>query len=269
MTVHVGHWIGLGGVAPDDNRSAHAWEKRLDGIMIAIALMSLPVALVDVGNFPPWLTALVGSLHWIILLAFTLELVWMLRVSSRRTAYLARNWLNVIIIVFAGLGLLGLVSGVWVASARAARLALVALLLARALSAFGSGLIARGVPLVFGLAFLISLLAGFGFYMLEPTVRSFGDGLWLAFVSGSTVGYGDLVPTTTASRIFAVIMVLVGFSLLSMVTATISAFFVGEDEKRLRQELHRDIRGLRAEVRSLREELGRLRKEKAPTDGGG
>jgi voltage-gated potassium channel len=64
-------------------------------------------------------------------------------------------------------------------------------------------------------------------------------------------------------------MVLVGFALLSMVTATISAFFIGEDEKRLRQELHQDIRRLHAEVRALREEMGRMRKEKAPADGGG
>jgi voltage-gated potassium channel len=148
-------------------------------------------------------------------------------------------------------------------------MALVALLLTRAASAFGTGLVARGVPLVFGFSFLMLFLAGAGFYFLEPTVHSFAEGLWLAFVTGSTVGYGDLVPTTTASRIFAVIMVLVGFALLSMVTARISAFFIGEDEKRSRQELHQDIRRLNAEVRALREELGRMRKEKAPTDGGG
>ena len=269
MTVHIGYWIGLGGVAPDDNRSAHNWEQRLDGIMIAIALMSIPVALVDVIHIHPWVVAVSSSLHWIILLAFVLELAWMLHVSSRKLSYLTRNWLNVIIIVIAALGTFGIVSGTWLASARAARMALVALLLTRAASAFGTGLAARGVPLVFGLAFLMLFLAGTGFYFLEPTVHSFAEGLWLAFVTGSTVGYGDLVPTTTASRIFAVIMVLVGFALLSMVTAKISAFFIGEDEKRLRQELHRDIRRLHAEVRALREEMGRLRKEKAPTDGGG
>ena len=267
--VHLGHWVGLGGVSPDDNRTAHAWEKRLDGVMIAVAVMSVPVALVDVYDFQPWVIVLANALQWVILLAFAAELLWMMHVSSRKMAYLTRNWLNVIIIVVAGLSIAGLASGVWVASARLARVALVALLLARALSAFGSSLVARGVPLVIGLSFLMLLLAGAGFYFLEPSVRSFGDGLWLAFVSGSTVGYGDLVPTTTASRIFAVIMVFVGFALLSMVTATISAFFIGEDEKRLRQELHQDIRRLHTEVRALRDELGRLRKEKTPADGGG
>jgi voltage-gated potassium channel len=110
------------------------------------------------------------------------------------------------------------------------------------------------------------LLAGVGFYFLEPTVHSLGEGLWLAFVTGSTVGYGDVVPTTTASRIFAVVMVLVGFALLSMVTATISAFFIGEDEKRTRREMHKDVRELRREVRELRDELGQLRREKVVRD---
>jgi voltage-gated potassium channel len=147
-----------------------------------------------------------------------------------------------------------------------ARLALVSLLIARAVSGVGGALVARGVPLVFGIAFLMVLLAGIGFYALEPTVYSFGEGLWLAFVTGATVGYGDVVPTTTASRIFAVIMVLVGFALLSMVTATISAFFIGEDEKRTRREMHSDVRELRKEVRALRDELGELREEKAARD---
>lgn len=269
MTLHVGHWVGIGGVAPDDNRNAHAWEKRLDGVMIAIAVLSVPVALTELQSHQVWLVALGNMLHWFILAAFSAELVWMLSISSRKRAYLARNWLNVIIIIVALLGLAGVASGIWIASARIARLALVGLLLARAFSGFGSVLVARGVPLVFGVSLLMLVLAGTGFYFLEPTVRSFGEGLWLAFVTGATVGYGDLVPTTAASRIFAVIMVLVGFALLSMVTATISAFFIGEDEKRLRQELHEDIRRLHAEVRALREELGRMRKEKAPANGGG
>lgn len=104
-------------------------------------------------------------------------------------------------------------------------------------------------------------LSGLGFYWLEPTVHSYADGLWLAFVSGATVGYGDIVPTTPASRIFAVFMVLLGYAMLSLVTASIAAMFIGEDEKLLRREMHRDIRSLRAEVRHLREALGQSPRE--------
>ena len=39
-------------------------------------------------------------------------------------------------------------------------------------------------------------LCGVGFWWLEPRVLSCGDGLWLAFTTAATVGYGDIVPST-------------------------------------------------------------------------
>jgi voltage-gated potassium channel len=106
------------------------------------------------------------------------------------------------------------------------------------------------------LAIAMLALAGAGFYWLEPKVPSYADGLWLAFITGATVGYGDLVPSTPASRIFAVFIVLLGYALFSIVTASIAALFVGEDEKRIEREFHADIRQLRKEVAALRKELG-------------
>jgi len=66
------------------------------------------------------------------------------------------------------------------------------------------------------------------------------------------------VPTTTGSRIFAVLMVIFGFAMLSLVTASFAAFFVGEDEKKLRNEMHRDIKELRQEVQRLRADIAEL-----------
>lgn len=105
----------------------------------------------------------------------------------------------------------------------------------------------------FGLA-----VAGLGFYWLEPKVTNYADGVWLAFTTGATVGYGDIVPSTPASRIFAIFMVLLGYALFSIVTASIAALFVGEDEKKLRRELHADMRLLREEIAALHAELQKL-----------
>jgi len=69
------------------------------------------------------------------------------------------------------------------------------------------------------------------------------------------VGYGDLVPSTPASRVLAVFIVILGFGLLSLVTASIAALMVGEDEKRMRRELHADMRILLREIAELRAEL--------------
>jgi voltage-gated potassium channel len=102
-------------------------------------------------------------------------------------------------------------------------------------------------------------LSGVVFYWLEPTVHSYGEGLWLAFATGATIGYGDFVPTTTASRFFAMFVAVLGFGMLSLTTASIAVFFIEEDEKKLRREMHHDIRLLHGEVAALRAEIRALR----------
>ncbi|MFZ6691483.1 potassium channel family protein [Undibacterium sp. SXout20W] len=106
-----------------------------------------------------------------------------------------------------------------------------------------------------GLAVLMLTSAGAGFYWLEPNVDSYSNGVWLAFTTVATVGYGDIVPSTPASKIFAVFIVLFGYAMFSILTANIAALFVGKEEAEMERELHRDIRALSREVAALREEL--------------
>lgn len=105
------------------------------------------------------------------------------------------------------------------------------------------------------LALIMLTTAGAGFYWLEPSVENYADGVWLAFTTIATVGYGDIVPSTPAAKIFAVFIVLLGYAMFSIVTANIAALFVEEDEARFERELHRDIRALRAELGILRDTL--------------
>ena len=44
----------------------------------------------------------------------------------------------------------------------------------------------------------------------EITINSFGDALWWALVTISTVGYGDMYPVTTGGRLVAVCLILIG-----------------------------------------------------------
>jgi voltage-gated potassium channel len=144
------------------------------------------------------------------------------------------------------------------------RIAYVALVVARLLTSVRTLLSTNAIPYAFIFGIIALAVAGAGFYWLEPTIHSFGEGLWLAFITGATVGYGDFVPTSTAARFLAVVMVIVGFSVLSLVTASISAFLVGEDEKKLRHEMHHDIQELRREINELRSVL--LSNGVAPSD---
>lgn len=135
------------------------------------------------------------------------------------------------------------------------RLGFCGLILVRLAMFFAKWVMPRRLLQTLMIAAVLLAIAGGGFYWLEPNTSCYADGFWLAFITGATVGFGDLVPSTPASRIFAVFIVLLGYALFSLVTASIAALFVGEDEKRMERELHADIRSLRAEIAELRKKL--------------
>jgi voltage-gated potassium channel len=57
-------------------------------------------------------------------------------------------------------------------------------------------------------------------------IKNFGDGLWWAITTVTTVGYGDRFPTTSTGRVLAVCLMLVGISLMGVITASVAAWFV-------------------------------------------
>ena len=253
-------WLGLGGISESDNETARKYGVVFDRVMIFVALLTLPLLIYifdDTGIGK--ITSLVDMLEWAIFLVFSLEFLFLIWLSSQRYSFLKNNWLNFLIITVSALSILGFESGLWLAFARMMRVASLFFLAARGLVSTGRWFLSRGVPIAVGLAFVAWLVSGLGFYFLEPTIASFGEGLWLAFVSASTVGYGDLVPTTATSKLFAIIMVFVGFGLFSMAIASISAYFVGEDEKEDSRRLHQDIVDLSDEIRELRSQIEKLK----------
>ncbi len=112
------------------------------------------------------------------------------------------------------------------------------------------------LPVLLSLSVTVLFLCGVGFWWLEPTVTSLSDGLWLAFTTAATVGYGDLVPTTPSAKIFSVFVVLLGYGVLSLVTAAIASTWVESSERQLERqmmrELHREVMALRAELAQSR-----------------
>ena len=78
------------------------------------------------------------------------------------------------------------------------------------------------------LATIIASVLFFGllFYVSEPQIKSFGDGLWLALVTITTVGYGDIELITTLGRFVASGLMLLGMGLIASLTAIISVKFI-------------------------------------------
>lgn len=139
------------------------------------------------------------------------------------------------------------------------RLAVAALALLRMMWSLQPVLTRGGLPWLLLMALVVLGLCGLGFWWLEPSAQTLGDGLWLAFTTAATVGYGDISPTTAASKIFAVFVVLLGFGVLSLVMAAIASMWVETQERRIEkeilQDLHRQLRSVRDDVAALRKQL--------------
>ena len=78
------------------------------------------------------------------------------------------------------------------------------------------------------LATIIASVLFFGllFYVSEPQIESFGDGMWLALVTITTVGYGDIELSTTVGRFVASAVMRVGMGLIASLTAIVSVKFI-------------------------------------------
>ncbi|MCE5285987.1 MAG: potassium channel family protein [Pelosinus sp.] len=58
-----------------------------------------------------------------------------------------------------------------------------------------------------------------------------GDALWWSFVTTTTLGYGDIAPQSAGGRIVAAGLMIVGIGFISMLTGTISVFFIRQQKR--------------------------------------
>ena len=84
----------------------------------------------------------------------------------------------------------------------------------------------RRLRTILGVLIICIVSFGYIFYLAEPQIKTFGDGIWWALVTITTVGYGDITPLTTPGRLVAGTLMFVGLGLIATVTAIVSAKFI-------------------------------------------
>lgn len=105
----------------------------------------------------------------------------------------------------------------------------------------------------------------------DAIIKKPDDALWWAFVTITTVGYGDYYPKTMEGRIVGAILMLTGISLLAVITGAFAGAFISpgnaaesppaDDGKEGGRKL--SLEDLLAEVRALRHEVETLHEERA------
>lgn len=67
--------------------------------------------------------------------------------------------------------------------------------------------------------------------------RSYTDSLWWAVVTATTVGYGDISPSTALGRVAAVLLMFNGIGLIGTLTSSITAYLSDDDANSIGSQL--------------------------------
>ena len=232
---------GLSGVAKDEPAKAQRWARRFEWPMILLAFWILLEWYLRGGGI--YSARFDHITDWIIWLFFVLETVVLTSLVENKARYLRSNWMNLVIICL-GLPLL------WVGSNYAAILRSIRLLLIFPIL-FTASLSVRkvlsrnylGTVLVVALAF--TLTSGLIMAGIDPSIENVWEGIWWAWVTVATVGYGDFVPQSVAGKVFGAIVILFGVGFFSLLTASFSAYFVSRGEIEIEEEEQEEISELK------------------------
>ena len=101
----------------------------------------------------------------------------------------------------------------------------------------------------------------------SDTVGTFWRGLWWATSLMTTVGFIGEQPQTTLGAVTSVILMIAGFLLLSLVSASLASLFVREDEEPAEQHERAADREIIARLEEISSRLDALER-RARDDGG-
>ncbi|WP_349641046.1 ion channel [Eupransor demetentiae] len=102
-------------------------------------------------------------------------------------------------------------------------------------------------------AIAIMLLGGGVYALSEDT--SFGDGIWWAIATTTTVGYGDISPHTILGKVVAGILMIVGIGLIGSITSTVTSFFVHQDQENENDKIEESLSRIEERLAQIEKKL--------------
>lgn len=223
-----------------DERSER-WAKRFELPLLIAAVLVIPMLVLDQANLgAPWDTV-EAVLDWGTWLVFLLELVVMLSIVPDKKRWLREHPIDVAATLLS--------PPMLPSSLAAARL----LRLLRVLRLLRLAPLARRVFSLDGvrygalLAFLTLIGGGTAFAAAEHRASEW-EGIWWAVETMTTVGYGDVYPTTVAGRAIGIFVMVVGVGFGTLLVGAIAERFIAH-------EVDQDIHEIDAEELELRHEL--------------
>ena len=191
------------------------WNETLTVLALAFLIAFSYPAFVD--PIPTSTQTLLNIVQWVSWIAFAIDLIYGLSKSENKVKYLKKHPLEIAAVLFPFLRPLRLMRVISFGG-----LAIQKIAIGRQFAITIKVLIA---------SIFIAYISAVQITITERAVegsniKNFGDGLWWAITTVTTVGYGDRYPTTTEGRFLAVALMFMGISLVGVITASVAAWFV-------------------------------------------
>jgi voltage-gated potassium channel Kch len=94
----------------------------------------------------------------------------------------------------------------------------------------------RAVLVIIGLVLLLAVVAAFVELLVDPEFDSVGTALWWSIQTVTTVGYGDVIPDSTAGRFSAAVLMLVGVAFIPIMTSVVVSILVAQHTRVAQEE---------------------------------
>lgn len=233
----------------DHGMTLDRWQRITEWPLIVISILFLAAYSAQV-LASGWLSELAGWFMTATWALFLIDYLMSLVLAPKRTSWFFRHLHELAIVVLPML--------------RPLRLLRLVTLIGVLQRVAGNALRGRVVTYVIAASGLLVYIGALAMYDAEKgvpdaSIQSFGDAMWWAIVTITTVGYGDLSPVTATGRVIAVALMIGGIALLGTVTATLASWLVDKvstEETKTQAVTVENLETLRDEIRELRKELG-------------
>jgi voltage-gated potassium channel len=228
------------------------WRHHTDiPLTIAAGIFLVAYGWEVIADLQPPDDLIAETIMWIIWGFFVVDFIVNLILAERRVHWFFTHFLDFLIVALPAL--------------RPLRLLRLVTLLKFLNRGAGRALRGRVVTYAAGAAIILVFVAALAELDVErhavgSHIHTFGDSLWWAAVTISSVGYGDITPVTFEGRLIAVGVMAAGIALIGTVAATFASFFI--DRVAVTNQIENDetqiaLSLLTAEVAALRTELQR------------
>ncbi len=226
---------------------------RLFDLLMVFVMFWLPLQwyMEYLGELSP---AKINVLNWIIWSIFVLETGTMTILVNKKLDYLISSWLNIFIII-AAVPPLWSTQSTYFALLRYLRFIILFRLILPQVFITHRLLSRNHFGMTLLIFLLVTLLSGVLVTYIDPEIGSLFQGIWWAWQTVTTVGYGDIIPNTVGGKAFAMLLMITGVSLYSLVAANLAAYFI---ERGHRQKVKKPERKVQMQLRELSDRLIRL-----------